>query len=87
MFLLSKTKKVAIILFADRHLLQKTNQNLFKINMRKQRERNIKEKNDKLSIAFDRVLTSAQIAKMRQNVTEKKAILRKKRKSIETKKQ
>jgi hypothetical protein len=55
--------------------------------MRKQRERNIKEKNDKLSIAFDRVLTSAQIAKMRQNVTEKKAILRKKRKSIETKKQ
>jgi septum formation inhibitor MinC len=84
--LLTKTKKVAATLFADRHLLQKTNHSLFKANMKKQKEKITKEKNARFFIAFERVLISAQTAKMRQNAIEKEIFLKKKKKNTEARK-
>jgi hypothetical protein len=80
--ILSKIKKIAATLFADRHLLQETNHSLFKANMKQQKEKSTKEKNARLSIAFERVLTSAQVAKMRKDAIEKKNSLKKKRRIL-----
>jgi hypothetical protein len=63
--LFNKIKKAAAILFVDRNFLQKTNHSLFKPNIKKQKERIMKIKNVRLFIAFERVLTSAQAAKLR----------------------
>jgi transcriptional regulator of acetoin/glycerol metabolism len=84
--ILSKIKKIAATLFADRHFLQETNHNLFKANMKQQKEKSTKEKNARLSIAFERVLTSAQAAKMRKDAIEKKNSLKKKKKNTEARK-
>jgi S-adenosylmethionine:tRNA-ribosyltransferase-isomerase (queuine synthetase) len=43
--LFSKIKKAVAILFADRHFLQETNHNLFKANIKKQKEKITKKKN------------------------------------------
>jgi hypothetical protein len=80
--ILSKTMKAAAILFADRHLLQETNRSLFKTNMRKQKERNTKVKNARLSTAFGRVLTPAQATKMRKEAIEKEIALTKKKEDM-----
>jgi transcriptional regulator of acetoin/glycerol metabolism len=84
--ILSKIKKTAATLFADRHLLQKTNHSLFKANMRQQKEKSTKAKNARLFIAFERVLTPAQAAKMREDAIEKKTSLKKKKKNTEARK-
>ncbi len=54
--------------------------------MKKQKEKITKEKNARLFIVFERVLTSAQVAKLRQDAIEKKALLKKKKKNIKAKK-
>ncbi len=84
--LLNKIKKTAAILFADRHFLQETNHSLFKANMKKQKERVTKKKNARLFIVFERVLTSAQTTKLRQDAMKKKTFLKKKRESTEARK-
>jgi hypothetical protein len=50
--------------------------------MKKQKEKITKEKNVRLFIVFERVLTSAQIAKLRQDAVEKKTLLKKKKKIL-----
>jgi hypothetical protein len=84
--LLNKIKKIASTLFVDRHFLQKTNHSLFKANMKQQKKKSTKAKNARLFIVFERVLTSAQTAKMRQNVVEKKTSSKKKKKNTEARK-
>ncbi len=63
---INKTKKVAFTLYANRHMFQKINRSLFKVNMKRQKEKIIKKSIVKYFIAFERILTSTQTKSMRK---------------------
>lgn len=70
---LNKAKKAAVILFADRHLLQDTNKELFKANMRKTNERLTTRKRGRYPVAFGRVLTKELAEKSKEDDAAKEA--------------
>ncbi len=79
---MSKMKKIASTLYANKHIFQKTNRSLFKVNMKRQKEKIIKKSIVRYFIVFERVLTSAQTKSMRKKTLHKKEMMKKKKKKL-----